>query len=136
MWRPQVGPLIHQLRLCPTSACTADFHACDLAVKLALAANLATEDFDAGSGVAGWARFLAKLGTAMDAGEELVERDSGDNFGTWTPADGQALAGDERGVLPWVESDSTDTLICNSGASASTAIALFEEASFRTQAPR
>jgi hypothetical protein len=36
--------------------------------------NSAVKDLDADSAAAGFARFLAQLNAAVDAGEELVER--------------------------------------------------------------
>jgi len=46
----------------------------DRVIQLALAVDRTREDIDAGAGAAGWARFLAHLRAAVDAGEELVER--------------------------------------------------------------
>lgn len=83
----------------------AGLHAGDLLLQLAFAVYGTGEDLDADAAATGFAEFPAEFGTAMDAGEDLIKRKAGCCIGARATADGEALAGGERGspsLLPVV----------------------------------
>jgi hypothetical protein len=60
----------------PFGAFSAAFHGRDFVFELALGVDRTHEDLDASASGAAWTGLLAELGAAVDAGEELIERDA------------------------------------------------------------